>query len=134
MIFINMVNKKNTARLKIKDNELYTLPSNNEEMRTFVKKFKIDMMEHIISSIDYAIENKISIVELFQFKDSKFIVTLAEKEFQCNLEHINKYYTSAQIFELCPRVEKLIKIIQTKNDEKEKPKTDNERGNSNNSN
>ena len=37
----------------IKENELYILPSPNDEMRKFVNKFKVDMMEHIVSSIKY---------------------------------------------------------------------------------
>jgi hypothetical protein len=115
-----MVKKKKKA--SVKENELYILPSPCEEMRAFVKKFKIDMMEHIISSIDFAIKNKISIVEVFQFKNSPFVVTITEKEFESNLSHISKYYASQNIFELCPRVEQVIKLLKT--NEKEKPNTD----------
>lgn len=113
-----MVNKK---RANIKDNELYVLPSLNDEMRTFVNKFKVDMMEHIVTSIKFAVENKISIVEVFQFKNSPFVITIAEKEFEINLEHIHKFYVDNEIYELCPRVEKLRKILKNKIDEKEKP-------------
>ena len=118
MIFISMVNKK---RANIKDNELYVLPSLNDEMRTFVNKFKVDMMEQSVTSIKFAVENKISIVEVFQFKNSPFVITIAEKEFEINLEHIHKFYVDNEIYELCPRVEKLRKILKNKIDEKEKP-------------
>ena len=108
--------------VNIKENELYILPSPNDEMRKFVNKFKVDMMEHIISSIKYAIENNLSIVEVFQFKNSPFVVTIAEKEFEANLDHIGKFYADNQIYELCPRVEQLRETI--KKNEKEKPKSD----------
>lgn len=106
----------------IKENELYILPSPNDEMRKFVSKFKVDMMEHIVSSIKYAIENKLSIVEVFQFKNSPFVVTIAEKEFGANLDHIGKFYADNQIYELCPRVEQLRETI--KKNEKENPEAD----------
>ena len=107
----------------MKENELYVIPSPNEEMRDFVKKFKIDMMEHVVSSIKFAVENRLPIVEVFQFKNSPFVITIAEKEYKANLEHISKFYKEHQIFELCPRVEKLQEILKTKPDEKEKSDT-----------
>jgi len=106
------------AKTNIKENELYLLPSPNDEMRKFVNKFRIDMMEHVVSSINFAVENKMPIVEVFQFKNSPFVVTIAEKEFALNLDHINKFYTTNEIFELCPRVEKLRQDLQRKNNEK----------------
>lgn len=106
----------------IKENELYILPSLNDEMRKFVNKFKVDMMEHIIGSIKYAIENKLSIVEVFQFKNSPFVVTIAKKEFSANLDHIGKFYADNQIYELCPRIEQLRETL--KKNEKEKPQAD----------
>jgi len=107
-----------------KDNELYVLPSPSEEMRIFVNKFKVDMMEHVVASIKFAIENKLPIVEVFQFKNSSFVVTIAEKEFAPNLENINKFYMDNEMYELCPKVEELRKILKPKNDEKETPETD----------
>jgi hypothetical protein len=99
----------------------YILPNENDKMREFVKKFKIDMMEHIVGSIKFAVENKLDIVEVFQFKNSKFVVTINKTEFVPNLDHISQYYKKNEIFELCPRVEELRKILKDKPDEKEKP-------------
>jgi hypothetical protein len=116
-----MVKKRKTV---MKTNESYVLPSPSEDMRTFVGKFRIDMMEHIVTSIKFALENKLPIVEVFQFSNSPFVVTIAEKEFDANLAHIEKFYVDNEMFELCPRVEKLRNLIKSKNDEKEKPETD----------
>jgi hypothetical protein len=114
--------KKKQPKTSIKNNESYILPSSTDEMREFVEKFKIDMMEHIISSIKFAVENKLPIVEVFQFTNSPFVVTISEKEFVLNLEHINKFYKDQQIFELCQRVEQLKNLLKNKPDEKEKSK------------
>lgn len=103
----------------MKENELYILPSPNDEMRKFVAKFKVDMMEHVVSSIKFAIENKLFIVEVFQFKDSPFVVTINEGEFMPNLSHIHQYYMKNEMYELCPRIEKLCEIL--KKHEKENP-------------
>ncbi len=113
-----MVKKK---QANLKENELYILPSPNEEMKSFVSKFKVDMMEHIISSIKFAMENKLPIIEVFQFKNSPFVITISEKEFGSNLAHIHKFFMDKEIYELCPKIEELQKILKHKPDEKEKP-------------
>lgn len=110
-----MVRKKKTDNI---ENELYIIPSSSNEMRTFVSQFKIDMMEHVVSSIKFAVEQKLPLVEVFQFKDSPFVITIAEKEYISNLQNINKFYRDNQIFELCPKIEKLCEILKNKPDEK----------------
>ena len=107
---------------KVIENDSYILPSDNEEMRKFVNKFKIDMMESVVSSIKFAIENKLPFIEVFQFKNSPFVVTISEKEFILNLDHISQFYKDHEIFELCPKVEELRKILKNKH-EKEKQDT-----------
>lgn len=121
---------KKSKKTTSKENELYILPSSSDEMRTFISKFQIDMMEHIVSSIKFAIENKLHIVEVFQFKNSPFVVTISEKEFDLNLDHINYFYTNHEMYELCPKIEQLRKLLKKKNDEKEKPKSDRRSDNS----
>lgn len=111
---------KKSKKGEMKENELYLLPSPNDEMAIFVNKFKVDMMEHIVSSIKFALDNKLPLVEVFQFTNSPFVITIAEKEFKINLEHIRKFYKEQEIYELCPRVEALCESIQTQPDEKEK--------------
>jgi hypothetical protein len=117
-----MVRKKRQTTMPV--NELYILPSPNDEMRKFVTKFKVDMMEHVVSSIKFAVENKLPIVEVFQFKDSPFVVTINEKEFMPNLSHIRKYYMDHELYELCPKVEKLCETLTKNPDEKEKQEPD----------
>lgn len=106
------------------ENESYVLPSSSDEMRSFISKFQVDMMEHIVSSIKFAIDNKLPLVEVFQFKNSPFVVTISETEYDLNLAHINQFYAKKELFELCPKIDQLRQILKKKNDEKEKPKTD----------
>lgn len=120
-----MVRKQKKRATPMKENELYILPSLNEEMKTFVNKFKVDMMEHVVSSIKFAVENKLPIVEVFQFKNSPFVVTINEREFDTNLSHIRKYYMDHEIYELCPRIEQLQEILKRKPNEKESPEDSN---------
>jgi hypothetical protein len=86
------------------NNEPYVLPSNNTELEPFIEKYKIDLMEQVVSSIEFALEHKLPLVELFQFKNSKFAVTIAPHEFEPNLELIYNYYLSMEKYELCKRV------------------------------
>lgn len=97
------------------ENETYILPSHNEEMRNFISKFKVDMMEHVILSVQYALKNNMSTIEIFQFKNSPFVVTMNDSEFSANLEFIKEYFINNNMYELCPTIEKLLKILKRKN-------------------
>ena len=108
--------KKNNGTAVMNENELYVLPSPNDEMRKFVTKFKVDMMEHVVSSIKFAVENKLPIVEVFQFKNSPFVVTINDREFEPNLSHIRKYYMEHEMYELCSIVEALCETLKRKNE------------------
>ena len=92
--------------------ETYILPSDNDEMRKFVSKFKVDMMEHVVSNIKFAIKNKREMVEVFAFKNTAFVVTISLKEFDENLEHIEKFYTEKEFFELIPSVTKTRQLLK----------------------
>lgn len=112
---------RKNKRAKSLDNELYVVPSPTEEMRAFVDKFKIDMMEHVVSSIKFAVENKLPLVEVFQFKGTPFVVTINKSEFMPNLSHIHKFYMDNELFELCKRVEVLCETLKQNEKENHKP-------------
>ena len=104
--------RKHRKTTTMKENELYILPSPNDEMRKFVSKFKVDMMEHVRKSIGFAVDNKMDIIEVFAFKDTPFVVTISMKEFDANLEHIEKFYAEKEIFELIPPVQKIRQLLK----------------------
>ena len=72
------------------------------------------MMEQVVSSIDYAIKNKYAMIEVFQFKNSKFVITISEDEFKSNLDNIYDSYMKEEIYELCPKLNKLRELLQKK--------------------
>jgi hypothetical protein len=111
-----------SKRLNMKeDNELFILPSSNDEMRSFANTFKVDLMEQVVGSIEHALTNDQKVIEVFQFKNSNFVITISEKEFESNLENIHDYYMSHELYELVPRVVKLREILKHKTNEKETP-------------
>jgi hypothetical protein len=119
-----MARKKKTQQPAIKDGancELYVLPSDNDELCDFIKKYRTEMSEQIISAIDYAIKNNLPMVEVFQFKNSDFVITLSKPQFREHLDHIFSYYMDNEKYELCTRVTRLQSELTNKPNEKEKP-------------
>jgi len=98
----------------------YVLPTANTELLSFVKSNKVPMMEHTINSIQFAIENNLPIVEVFQFKDSKFVITLSTKDYLSNLNNIYKFYMDKELYELCKRVVTLQNILKETSNHNEK--------------
>lgn len=105
------------------ENEPYVLPKETKELQRFITKYKVDMTEHAVSSIEFAIKHKLPIVEIFQFKDSKFVVTVCPKEFESNLDTIYKFYLENEHYELCKRVVKLREKLTKGVNEKRKKST-----------
>jgi hypothetical protein len=114
----------NRTQKLTQENDPYVLPSDNKQLQSFIEKYKVDMTEQVVSSIEFAVKHNLPIIEVFQFKDSKFVVTVAPKEFDTNLENIYKFYLQAEHYELCKRVVKLRqKLGKTLNEKTKKPST-----------
>ena len=92
----------------------YMLPSENKELQTFSQKFKLEMMEQVIGAIEFAVEHSLPLIEVFQFKNSDFVITLSEKDYLTNLDNVYSYYMEKEAYEYCPRVVKLQKTIKEK--------------------
>lgn len=104
------------ASKKLKDipsggNVPYILPSDNEDLRTFCRRNKVDMMEQVVSSVEYALLHNLPMVEVFQFKKSHFVLTLPKEEFEANLDHIYSFYMESELYELCGRVVRLQTLL-----------------------
>ena len=91
----------------------YLLPSDFSEMNSFIEKNKTTMTEQVVSSIEYAIEKKLEIVEVFRFKKSNFVITLSYETFRQNLQNVYDYYISTEKYELCARVKKIEDKLNT---------------------
>lgn len=101
----------------------YVLPSDNQELQKFSRRYKIDMMEHVASAIEYAILNNMPLVEVFQFQNSDFVITVFEKDYLPNLDNIYDYYIKAEVYENCPRIVRLRQILKEKSDKTDETKT-----------
>jgi hypothetical protein len=89
------------------------LPSDDSELKVYLSKNKIKMMEQILDSIEYSLENGLESVEVFSFKGSDFIVTLSGECFLENVENIYKFYVDEEKYELCNRVKRVnVKLLK----------------------
>ena len=104
--------------------EKYVLPSDYSELESFTKKYKLDMMEHVFNSIEHAVYKDLSIIEVFQFKNSEFVITLSNKDYQSNLDNIFSHFVKNENYEMCNKHRELQKTLTKKSenntDEKEK--------------
>jgi hypothetical protein len=110
-IYIGMPKKASTYKN-------YVLPADFLEMKNFIENNKVQMTEQVVSSIEYALEKKLSFVEVFSFKNSDFVITLPLENFKENLENVYNYYIETERYELCTRVKsvetKLINVLNKK--------------------
>jgi hypothetical protein len=113
-----MLRKKDTDT--IKDNNVVVIPKHNNELEKFIVKNKIYLTEQVLSSIEFAIENKLPLVEVYRFSDSDFVVTIPEKYFLSNVDHIYNFYLETENYELCSRVVKLQNALKNTNNYNEK--------------
>jgi|ERR1039458_7880158 hypothetical protein len=103
--------------------EKYILPSRHSELELFSRQFKTDMMEHVLNSIEIAVSQNLPLVEVFQFKNSDFVITLSDRDYLTNLENIFTHFLEREKYEHCDRLVRLQKTLKEKvesnNDEKE---------------
>jgi hypothetical protein len=104
----------------------YILPADINELKCFIEKYKTNMTEHAVSSIECAIKERLPLIEVFQFKNSQFVITISSQDFESNLDQFYKFYMDTEQYELCTRVVKLKSMLSSKskqnNDENEAQK------------
>jgi len=109
-----------------------TLPSDYEEMEVFIQNNKVKLTEQIVLSVQYALSNGFSSVEVFNFEASDFIVILDQSTFKENINNIFEYYIKTEQYEFCDRLVKLKKQIEQheqKHQERHKSKSSPKRKN-----
>jgi len=92
--------------------KIYVLPSNFDEMERFIESHKIEMTEQVVSSIEYALNKKLSFVEVFSFKNSDFVITIPIESFKENLNNVFNYYIHTENYELCARIKFVEKLLE----------------------
>ena len=88
------------------------LPSNFEEIDTYILSNSHILFDQIIKSIKFAIDNKLDIIDVFCFKDSNFFISLDDSEFLKNVNHIYDMYLKLEYYELCKEVVDLQKKLK----------------------
>ena len=88
------------------------LPSNFDEMERFIDSHKIEMTEQVVSSIEYALNKKLSFVEVFSFKNSDFVITIPIESFRENLKNVFNYYIDTENYELCVRIKSIETLLE----------------------
>jgi hypothetical protein len=107
-----------------------SLPFEYDEMESFIQTYKDKLMEQIVLSVQYALDNDYPTVEVFSFKNSDFIVILTQSEFKDNIDNVFEYYVNTEQYEFCSRLVKLKKQIEQheqKQQERHKPKSSSKR-------
>lgn len=97
-----------------------TLPSDYDEMNDFIIQNKVKLTEKVVSSVQYALVNNLSSIEVFKFKNSDFIVVLEYSTFKDNINNIYEFYIESELYEFCDRVNKLKKLLETHEKKQEK--------------
>jgi hypothetical protein len=102
------------AKNKVVNNvfDYYILPTDSVDQISFIKKNKDDMIQQMVNSIEYAVNNKLPYIEVFQFKNSRFVIILSSKDYLPNLDHALNYCTEKELYELCPKITKLQNILK----------------------
>jgi hypothetical protein len=100
------------------------LPSNFEEMEQYIEENRFMLMNHVIDSIEYAHDNNIEYINVFDFKYSDFSITLSKETFIENIENIYDFYLENEKYELCTDIVNLKnKLLNYDNEEKNGKKT-----------
>lgn len=93
------------------------LPSEFKKLEDYVVKNKSILTEQIVDSISHAIEKKMTSVEVFNFRNTDYIIVVGIETFDENLKNIYDYYINTEQYEFCKRIvevqQKLQKLINT---------------------
>jgi len=95
----------------IDDYSPLVLPKKYDEMNIFIEDNKVKLIEHVVSSIQYALENKCPAIEVFNFENTDFSVIIKESSFKTNIESIFQFYLEKELYEFCGRVNKIKELL-----------------------
>jgi hypothetical protein len=101
----------------------FVLPSDFKELELYVQSHKTDLTERVISSIEFALEKNLPMVEVFNFKNSDFVITISREAFRDNIQNAYNFYLIEEKYELCGRVKRIESLLDTT----VKPKKPNEK-------
>lgn len=83
------------------------LPSKDDQLQSYIKTHRLILLENVIESINHSLEKGLSVVEVFKFENSDFVVTLERKNFSCNIKQIYDFCIENEHYELCNKIKKI---------------------------
>lgn len=96
------ITKRKNSRKKLP--KIFELPSDNVELDNFIICNKFILTEHVVDCLEYALNNKEDFIQIFSFKDTKYLVTVKSDEYILNLKNIYDQYISTENYESCGRI------------------------------
>ena len=99
----------------------FVLPSDEIQLRKFIKNNKILLMEKIVTSIEFALSKNLPIIDIFTFENTSFVITLLSVNFKENIDNIYKFYIDHEHYELCNRISGISKKLEIKHEIKTIP-------------
>lgn len=86
-------------------NKVLKLPSNFNEMESYIIENKLILTEHVIDCIEHAVETNKDSIDIFNFNNrSGFYVKLKKDMFLENVKNIYDFYMEEELYEKCSRV------------------------------
>ena len=95
------VKKLPKTKMVVRKHTVVELPSDNVEMENFIDKNRTNLYSKVVDAIDYAVEKKMKVVEVFNFDKTAFVVVIALKDFRGNLDNIFSSSLETENYELC---------------------------------
>lgn len=97
-----------------------TIPSEFNLMNQFLESKKLECTEHVVASIEYAHNRKMDHIQLFEFENTDYVISLNSSTFNENLDNIYDYYIDSEQYEYCNRLLEVKKLINTKDTNEQK--------------
>lgn len=105
-------NNKKSGSKKVKNKyEVIELPSKNDEMEKYLDLNRKEINRRVLNNIEYAIKNKMLVVEIFSFKNSNFVVMMNRKDFKENLQNIAEFSMKSKDYEVCKKAKQAIRKL-----------------------
>ena len=87
------------------------LPCSFKTQQEFLKKNKILLMEHAIDCIEYAINNKLDLIEIFEYPGTNFVILVTKEEYKENINYIYDHFIKNELYEKCTKIATLQKKL-----------------------
>jgi hypothetical protein len=110
-MYINMADipfKKIKRGRRPKTSDPFEIPAKFDAMESYILTHKTELRESILDSIEVGLYNELSAVDVINFHESSYVISLREEEYLPNVRWIYDSYLDEESYELCERPLKLL--------------------------